>query len=121
MTLGGGLAHFLMKDEEKAREAFNQEFHLEKKGVAEFVEFVDQRGGAQTFDPELIEKQRAILAAPDLATMEMLWNWLTFLDGQTWGDRFQGVAQNVFRFIGDRLASDRLLAWRVSFLSRMNT
>ena len=104
-----GLAYFLLKDNDRAREAFNAEFLLMKAKNLTMLAMVRKSPGAmELWDPELVQKQERILASPSLDSLEMVWEWLTFASIAGWDAPFLDLAQSVFRANGDVAAAQRM-------------
>ena len=85
-----GLAHLLLKQNDQAVEAFNQDFLLLRDSNRKYFLRAREAGALQvTVDPEFFEKQDRVYAAPALTSLAMVWDWLGF-GGDRWDLPFSG-------------------------------
>ena len=103
-----GLAHLLLKQNDQAVEAFNQDFLLLRDGNRKSFLRAREAGALQvTVDPEFFEKQDRVYAAPALTSLAMVWDWLGF-GGDRWDSPFSALARRVFLDTGYPQGTDAL-------------
>ena len=105
-----GVAYIKLEQDDRALTAFNKEFILIKGLDLEFLQFLDHRGVTEMWDPEMVTRQKEIMAQPALTSLSEVWDRFAFTSLTNWTDQyFIKIAGDIFRSRHFLLASTSLL------------
>ena len=93
-----GVAYIKQGQDDQALASFSNEFNLNKGTDLEFLQFLEHRGVTAMWDPEMVARQKEIMAQSALTSLPAVWDWFAFTSITNWNDPyFVQIAGDIFR------------------------